>query len=222
MPGEFAEDSHPRDDHGKFTSAGGAVHASAAGRKARAASKNAKEKGTADAHKQAADAHKQAADVHSKAAEDSHDPAAKGEHQARANRHNEYASEHEKNAEGAKAKDKLKEAKEGGIGTWVKGKLEKLHEGVEELGEKGKEAANQVIEGDPLKLGKSIIAGAALAPIRLLGGGKKKEGEGHEHGEGGEHSKEKKENSSLKKKVEKLHGEKLEADETIQDDDVEG
>jgi hypothetical protein len=214
----FVEADHAR-EHGKFVSVGGAVHASGAGSAAHAATKTATSKAPvgaataqdhhehAAAHIDAAVAHLKAADVHHKAAEKAPGHASKGQHEAQASMHEAKAADHAKQSSGAIAKAKAALSRSG-LGAWAHSKgekkpegekggekpailkaAEKFHEGVATLGEKATAAAEHIIEGNPLGLGKALIrGGAAVLGAGLhkgLGIKKKEEGGEHERGSGG-------------------------------------
>jgi hypothetical protein len=206
---------HPRDEHGRFTSKGGAVHNSGArrgakdaSRAAHAASEGAQTRGehekAAGAHKAAAQAHRAAAAAHNAAAQKDSNPITRGEHQARANRHEAQAQGHE-----GKAEHHAGEAKGApehkGIGAWVAKRLEgagegleKAKEGLENAGEKAQEVEGEALHGDPLegalKVGGALAERAAFplagrAKLLARAGaavGKKEGGEEHEGKEHGE------------------------------------
>lgn len=224
----FAEEKHPRGEHGKFTDVGGATHTGKATQAARQASKDVAKsapKGHASvddhhahaaAHIKAATAHITAADISRKAAAKEPDPARRSQHQANAAAHEQQATEHAKQSSGAMTKAGEAHAKEGGIGAWVNRKLgvegrkdvkegkEALHKGEKEgkalvvkaaeafhsamgtLGEGGVKVAEQLIEGNPLALGRGLLVGGAAviaAGAHKALGIEKKEKEEHERGE---------------------------------------
>lgn len=246
------EGQHPRDDHGKFTNGGGAVHTSKVSRAAHRATKAANASApsgegsskdhaaNAVAHGAAAVAHRAAADAHAKAAAGAHDPETRSGHQASENRHRENANEHDRLAANAKENGKLAKSKEAGAGLWashklgdvgehVKEGLESLKEKIKGIGEKGKEAAGELAEGNPLSLGRAVLKGVAFGAIALPGkilpgGRKKKEGGSGEHHNNGEPKKEDKHRPPSEKEREgqfQKREKDLEQQELSPDDDVE-
>lgn len=178
----------PRDSDGKFASGGGAGHTSSARRKARDASKRAKASSataeTSGEHEQASKDHKDAASAHHEAAAAHREAATKdpanGEHGAQANQHEASAAKHEGKSEhhGDEAKHAPKEK---GASSWLAARLkgaphlvDKVKEGVHEVGEKALTLEDKALHGDALKdvmgVGTALGGRMVIPPEVALGG----------------------------------------------------
>lgn len=209
----FDEAQHPRADDGKFTSGGGEAHVHRAEGKARGGkaltSKDHQQR--ADGHKGAAAARRKAADKEPDLNKRSEHLAQAAHHDARAAHHEneaarkgseekgaeiekhglkkfaEHHAGHSKDAEheahGGKSAHPHEDHEEGGLAEM----LEHAHEKLEGVKEKAVEGAEQVAEGDPLKVGAEAVGGLvehhfgggahAVGEFAKKMGGEKKHGE---------------------------------------------